>query len=415
MTMRDVIGVGFGPANLALAIALSERAPDVDAVFLERSSRFSWHRGMLLPEATMQISFLKDLATPRDPRSAFTFLSYLHERGRLDEFVNRRRFHPSRREFHDYLEWAAMSFGEVVSYGSTVTAVRPLFEAGRVTAFEVESMAGDGEPTTRRARTVVLASGLRPRLPDGVVESARVWHSAHLMTRLAETQRDPRDIVVVGGGQSAAEAVAHLHAAFPDASVMAVLPRFGYPASDDSMLVNRLFDREGVDRFYAAPSAAKRDVLRDHGNSNYSVVDHELIDELHSRMYEELVSGAPRLRMRVMSRLLAVRDEPDRAVGIEVVDRMRDESATLEADLVVLATGYEPVAADALLEDAEHLCRRDPDGELAVGRDYRLELAVPGEARVFVQGGGDWPHGITTSLLSVVATRADTIATSLAV
>ena len=69
--MYDLIGVGFGPANLALAIAIDDHnrhCPDeerIEALFLERSQHFAWHPGMLLPHTTMQISFLKDLATLR--------------------------------------------------------------------------------------------------------------------------------------------------------------------------------------------------------------------------------------------------------------------------------------------------------------------------------------------------------------
>ena len=63
----DLVGVGFGPSNLALAIALTEHNAvsrhKTTGVFLERQPRFGWHRGMLIDDATMQVSFLKDLVT----------------------------------------------------------------------------------------------------------------------------------------------------------------------------------------------------------------------------------------------------------------------------------------------------------------------------------------------------------------
>ena len=52
----DVIGVGFGPSNLAMAVAVNEhnaqvpRDAAVTAHFLERQPRFGWHRGMLLDD-----------------------------------------------------------------------------------------------------------------------------------------------------------------------------------------------------------------------------------------------------------------------------------------------------------------------------------------------------------------------------
>ncbi|MFD6073701.1 SidA/IucD/PvdA family monooxygenase, partial [Amycolatopsis lurida] len=108
----DVVGVGFGPSNLALAIAVTEHntapgAETVTAHFLERQVRFGWHRGMLIDNATMQVSFLKDLATMRNPTSSFSFLSYLHSKDRLVDFINHKNLFPLRIEFHDYFEWAA--------------------------------------------------------------------------------------------------------------------------------------------------------------------------------------------------------------------------------------------------------------------------------------------------------------------
>src|SRR5262245_61603677 len=94
----DLVGVGFGPSNLALAIALTEfneqTAKPVTAQFLERQPRFGWHRGMLIEDATMQVSFLKDLVTMRNPTSRFSFLCYLKARDRLVDFINHKNLFP---------------------------------------------------------------------------------------------------------------------------------------------------------------------------------------------------------------------------------------------------------------------------------------------------------------------------------
>src|SRR5271168_4678155 len=113
----DLICVGFGPASLAIAIALHD-ATSYDAkvggcsrtqkvCFLEKQRSFRWHAGMLLPGSKMQISFIKDLATLRDPTSKFTFLNYLKNKNRLVQFANLGTFLPSRVEFEDYLRWCA--------------------------------------------------------------------------------------------------------------------------------------------------------------------------------------------------------------------------------------------------------------------------------------------------------------------
>ena len=128
----DVIGVGFGPSNLALAIAVAEHnrtaAEPLTTRFLERQPEFGWHRGMLIDEATMQVSFLKDLVTMRNPASDFSFLSYLHTQDRLVDFINHKILFPLRIEFHGYFDWAATRVGDQVAYGQEVVSIRDGFE-----------------------------------------------------------------------------------------------------------------------------------------------------------------------------------------------------------------------------------------------------------------------------------------------
>lgn len=76
MEIYDFIGVGFGPANLSVAVAMEETGllhkKNFKMAFIEAKDEFSWHRGMLLPESDMQISFFKDLVTLRNPTSKYT-------------------------------------------------------------------------------------------------------------------------------------------------------------------------------------------------------------------------------------------------------------------------------------------------------------------------------------------------------
>jgi hypothetical protein len=69
--LHDVIGIGFGPANIALAIAAEELHPGLDIHFIERNARAGWQEEMLLPESDIQNHPLRDLVTPRNPRSRY--------------------------------------------------------------------------------------------------------------------------------------------------------------------------------------------------------------------------------------------------------------------------------------------------------------------------------------------------------
>lgn len=409
-----MIGVGFGPSNLALAIALDEHPRRASRpLFFERSPRFTWHSGMLIEDATMQISFLKDLVTLRNPQSAYSFLCYLQSRGRLVDFVNRKNFFPTRREFHDYLDWTAASFEDMVRYRHSVRGVRPVRTGHEVAALDVVTVDDAGHEAVHRTRNLVLGSGLRPRLPEGVGTSGHVWHSSELLHRLDLQAFDPKSVAVVGAGQSAAEVAAHLHERFATAHVYALLPRYGYSAADDSPFTNRIFDPSAVDDFFNAPPEVKRMFYEYHRNSNYSVVDSSLIDDLYRRTYEESVRGDVRLHVLKMSEVSDLKEDLD-SVNLQVRSLTDGTTTELQVDVVVLATGYDPMDPTPVLGPVADLCQRTDAGLLRVRRDYRVETVPEVSARIYLQGGTEHSHGISASLLSNTAVRAWDIVQSLA-
>ncbi|MEJ3654604.1 lysine N(6)-hydroxylase/L-ornithine N(5)-oxygenase family protein [Actinomycetes bacterium KLBMP 9759] len=419
----DVVGVGFGPSNLALAIALHEHNAAVPAGnrvssrFVERQGRFGWHRGMLIDDATMQVSFLKDLVTLRNPASPFSFLSYLHTKQRLVDFINYGSVYPTRLEFHDYLEWAAQRFAEQIRYGTEVVEILPVRGGGDVELLDVVCRATDGTVTRLRTRNVVLATGLVPNVPQGVALGERIWHARDLMTRVPELV-EPKRLAVVGAGQSAAEAVDYLHRTFPAAEVCAVFARYGFSPADDSSFANRIFDPAAVDDFYVAPDAVKDMLLGYHANTNYSVVDTALIESLYRRHYHEMVAGHERLRFLNVSRIVGLGELSDR-VELTVESMLDGACEVLSADAVVYATGYRSHDPLWLLTtDLAAACTRDGLGRPVFRRDYRMSTGrlpdgAPLTAGVFVQGATEHTHGISSTLLSNVAVRSGEIVAAL--
>jgi L-ornithine N5-oxygenase len=427
----DVVGVGFGPSNLALAVAVTEHnarvGPDeaVSARFVERQPAFGWHRGMLLHDATMQVSFLKDLVTLRNPASEFTFLAYLHERGRLIDFINHKNLFPLRVEFHDYLEWAAAKVSHLVAWGADVVTCEPVRVSGTaaggvVTAADVTARTAEGGREVLRARNVVLGTGLVPRLPDGVTRSERVWHNHELLPRVeALLARDGQDVapsrfVVVGAGQSAAEVTAFLHERFATAEVCSVFARYGYSPADDSPFANRIFDPAAVDEFFDSPDGVRQQLLAYHGNTNYSVVDTDLIEALYRRAYAERVAGGERLRFLHASRVVEVAEDAG-GVRATVEALTSGRRTVLEADAVVYATGYRPPDPFPVLGGLAPLCLRDAGGRPDLDRDYRLRSSDELDCGVYLQGGTEHTHGLSSSLLSNAAVRAGEILDSMLV
>ncbi|WP_045875189.1 SidA/IucD/PvdA family monooxygenase [Pseudofrankia sp. DC12] len=417
----DIVGIGFGPSNLALAIAATEhnaRVPPAAALrisFLERQPRFGWHRGMLLDGATMQVSYLKDLVTLRNPASDFSYLSFLHERDRLVDFINHKTMFPLRAEFHDYLEWAARRLDGLVEYDTRVVDIRPVTVDGEVTMVDVVAVRGQtGQTVVRRARGVVIAAGLEPVLPPGIEQSERVWHNHDLLGRVGKLPSMVRDrFVVVGAGQSAAEVTEFLHTRYPRAQVVALFSRYGYSPADNSAFANQIFDPTAVDDFYASPPAVKDMLNGYHRATNYSVVDIDLIDELYRRVYQEKVQGRERLRIMRASRLAELRPvESGVAADVEFLPTGNRE--TVEADVIVFATGYRSRDPRQLLATMSGYCLDDAAGKPALDRDYRLATTPDVRADLYVLGATEHSHGISSTLLSNVAVRAGELVRSMA-
>ncbi|MFE9724856.1 lysine N(6)-hydroxylase/L-ornithine N(5)-oxygenase family protein [Streptomyces sp. NPDC005794] len=417
--VHDLIGIGFGPSNVAMAIALTERNSHVGrqqavtAHFFEKQPRFGWHRGMLIDDATMQVSFLKDLVTLRNPSSEYSFLCYLQSQGRLIDFVNGKSLFPLRVEFHDYFEWAAAKVDDMVSYGHEVIAVRPVVCDGVVEYVDVTSRSGS-EVVVHRARNLVIGTGLRPQMPEGVKRTDRIWHTSDLLARVEglDEAESPSRFVVVGAGQSAAENVAYLHRRFPEAEVCAVFSRYGYSPADDSGFANRIFDPDAVDEYFTAPDETKRKLMGYHGNTNYAVVDIDLIDDLYRTAYQEKVLGKERLRFLNVSRVVDALETPD-TVRTTVESLVTGERTVLDADVVVYATGYRPPDALGLLGEIGEHCRLDEQGRVRVERDYRVATDPGLRCGVYLQGGTEHTHGITSSLLSNTAIRVGEILDSI--
>ncbi len=212
----DVLGIGFGPSNLALAIALQEQARregrHYHALFLDKQADYRWHGNTLVAQSELQISFLKDLVTLRNPTSPYSFVNYLHAMGRLIDFTNLGTFYPCRMEYNDYLRWVSDQFAEQRVCGETVSRVEPVQGPDGIELVKVLSTDARGHERFRLARSVVVSTGGTPRFPSAfnhLRDDPRVFHHARYLECMAKqrcNQNEPMRIAVIGGGQSAAEA-----------------------------------------------------------------------------------------------------------------------------------------------------------------------------------------------------------------
>ncbi|KAH7411143.1 L-lysine 6-monooxygenase (NADPH-requiring)-domain-containing protein [Cadophora sp. MPI-SDFR-AT-0126] len=423
----DLLCVGFGPASLAIAIALHDAniTPAPKALFLEKQHQFAWHAGMQLPGAKMQISFLKDLATPRDPRSKFTFLNYLFDQGRLNQFVNLGTFLPSRLEYEDYLRWCARHFEREgkVAYGMAVESVdvAEKNDQGKVVSWDVAARSEDGSLVTRRARHVVIAVGGQPVIPTNMRGLKHVAHSsqfANMIGRIQERE-DGRKLrfAVIGSGQSAAEIFNDLWSRFPDVSVKLIIKGASLRPSDDSPFVNEIFDPDRVDGIYSQPSTERAAALALDRGTNYGVVRLSLLEHIYEQLYMQRLTAPTeshwRARIIPNRTVVSATQTLNSSVLLKLADtieskRLDGEEEEVEVDYVFTATGYVRNAHEGMLSEVRELLPSGGKGAWEVGRDYRVKFeegVVDERAGVWLQGCNEKTHGLSDTLLSILAIR----------
>lgn len=411
----DVIGIGFGPSNLAIAIALEEHQQANEAplscCFIEKQPAFEWHGGMLLDNTHLQVSFLKDLVTLRNPSSRYSFINYLHQQRRLESFINLGTFFPSRLEYNDYMQWVATAFKDRVHYGEEVIAVEPLEENGKVEWLQVVSRLKEGAIEHRYARNVIIGIGGYPRIPE-VFKSQkhpRIIHSSQYKKchyRFSRAGEKPR-LAVIGAGQSAAEIFRDLMGRYPQGRIDLISRSRALQPSDDSPFVNEIFDPDFTDEIYRTPREQRQSFLRAFSHTNYSVVDLPLIEEIYERLYMQRITGDVRHRYFPSCLIQAVSSSEER-LQITLFNKNTGEHKEVEYDGIVLATGYQRDGHHKLLEGLEPwMVSR------TVERSYQLPMASGCRARVFLQGCCEETHGIADSLLSVLAVRSKEVVDSL--
>lgn len=446
--VQDLICVGFGPASLAIAVALNDAleegrpfiSKDRPKVrFLERQRAFAWHAGMLLPGAKMQITFIKDMATLRNPRSKFTFLNYLHENNRLVPFTNLGTFLPQRIEYEDYMRWCAGHFEDVVDYSQDVNAVDvgELDQTGAVTHWNVQSYDWSKRRTvTRKAKNVVIAVGGKPSIPKCLqADHPRILHSSQYATQIEQVfppGTQPKSVAVIGAGQSAAEIFHNIPSRFPDAKSYLIIKGAALRPSDDSPFVNEVFDPDRVDDVYSQEPQKRADGISLDKATNYGVVRLELLEEIYSSMYlQRIKHGAEEtwphriLNHREVKGMKDLSSQKGAAIQLEIEDRSgefkahkQSRSETLDVDLVIVASGYRRDAHEEMLQNVRHLMPQGGvEGEKwSVSRNYEVDFksgAVSGDAGIWLQGCNEATHGLSDTLLSILAVRGGEMVESL--
>lgn len=417
----DALGIGFGPANVALAVAIEEAAergqPEMAVHFLEAQEEPAWQGGMLLAGANIQNHACRDLVTLRNPRSRYSFLNYLFEENRLVEHLNLPAEFPLRKEYAQYITWVASHFAHLVEYGARATGIR-IMEHDRTSVYEVQTANG----RTFLAHSLVVAPGRTPYVPEpfAAIADPRVFHASDYLYRLDELAEPPGTAVVIGGSQSAGELTLDLAKRYPRTRVITYTRSFGLRLKDTSPFSEEGFFPQFTDYYFESSRSSKRVLDAYMRPTNYSSVDADVLNELYLMIYEQRLDGDQRVFYRGNRQVSDVVVSP-RAVSLTVTDVHTGALEVVDADLVVLATGFRDIGPErhqeqypTLLAGVADRLSFDEYGYLAIDKGYRLRT-LPGTPPLLINGLCETTHGIGDSgSFSLLSLRAASIQEMLA-
>lgn len=193
--------------------------------------------------------------------------------------------------------------------------------------------------------------------------------------------------------------------------------------------VNEIFDPSRVDSFYSCPAAIRSSAIALDRGTNYGVVRLELLESIYHNLYYQRMKYPceeqwPHQILNFRSVMDVEPSNPSSTLnsGIEGIRlrlqnhgpvRSGDGEAheeVLDVDAVVVAAGYERNTHEELLRNCRQLIPRGDvrDGKLQVTRDYRVPFhdgAVAENAAIWTQGCNEDTHGLSDTLLSILATR----------
>lgn len=398
----DCIGIGVGPFNLSLA-CLTEAAGNVEAVFLERKQSFTWHQGMQLPDATIQVSHFKDLVTLADPQNRYTFVNYLWEQGRLYHFLNAKFDAILRSEFEDYLCWAF----------DKNSLVRPEHDVSEVDFdgdFVVTSNKGQF-----RSKSISVAIGQTPHIPDCVsgLSNRNVLHTSDFMTNLPDTSG--KSVTIVGGGQSGAEAFLNLSqrdSSKRPAKITWVTRRSNFDPIDDSPFANEIFTPHLSDEHYDLDEVSKRVGLKQYKLASDGISAATLA-QVYQVLYKHRFLDKTDLEATLIAHSTLIKAVPRGTQENKLTFRnsTNGELFDVNSDIVIFATGYKPSPLDFMSSLEKRL--ELSGGEPRIRKDFSVVWDGPEDRKIFILNSSRLQRGVPDPNLSLNAWRSQKILNSI--
>jgi lysine N6-hydroxylase len=393
------VGIGVGPANLSLA-ALMHRHPESTNLFVDKKERFGWHDGQQISRTTIQVSMLKDLVSLAQPTSEYSFLSYLHESGRLYHYLNAQFDAVPRQEYRNYMEWACRK-NENIIFGQEVISVK------YSNMFHVQL-----NNASVTAENIVIGVGVQPWVPLQAYPHLgdRQFHVSDFLSKARDL--GGLRVGVIGGGQSGAEVFLDLisrnDAELPR-RVVWISRRPNYFPLDDTPFTNDYYIPSYSDYFASLNAVTRkafnaRNILTSDGisESTLRLIYQQIYTQRFIKNNADLVALYPNRQVTRVTSVtsgawhlaLANNDHPDAAESTEL-------------DVVIWATGFIPAPTN-FLDPIKARLEREGD-EYKIDSSFAIKWDGPEDRNIFVQNAARGQRGLADPNLSLNAWRSQRI------
>ena len=328
----------------------------------------------------MQTEFYRDLVTPIDPTSRFSFLNYLKSNCRLDQFLCSSSICPTRREFEDYFNWVAKQIADVI----LATTVSSVDYDPETNLFIVKSEHGSRSQTRYKSKHIVLGSGLQP---NSAIASSGIGHVVDVSALLTFNLPNPSQrVLVIGGGQSAAECINYLLDRYANVEmhITWVTRDTAFRALDKGNFSRETYSASYGHAFAPLPRQLREKIMREDRNVANGITP-EIAQALYQRLYclKYLSSpGAASVHMQSNTEVLEIRDEVNGAL-VTVRALATGQTSKAVYDCAILCTGFDDKAIlDSAIIGAQ-LKRRISNNEAPNG--YAIAWDGPPDRMIFVQ------------------------------
>lgn len=399
MSHYNLVGVGIGPFHLSLA-ALTKKAHEVKALFLDQKPYFHWHSELMFSDADMQTSFLKDLVTPVDPTSPYSFLNYLTTQGLFYSFMNTNRKVVTRKEFEMYCQWVSQKLESSLRFDSPIHDVN--YDGSKfIINTPHEKITSDN---------LSIATGLTPRIPDCARPhiGQQVFHAKS--ANLGAADLTGKRVLIVGGGQTGVEIFRNaLHGKWGRVqNIRLVSRRQNLEPLDESPFTNEYFTPNYVGEFFHLEQGQKDPIVKAQKLASDGNTPHYL-DLLYNDLYQLKHVEKDPLDFKILpQRSLIGMEKTSSGVRAIFDNNFLHSREVIEADIIILSTGF-LITTPKILDPIKHLISFDNESRFIINQNFDLEWKGSEKNKIYALNFSRHRHGIAEPQTSLMAWRSATI------